>query len=171
MNETFDAYSARLIGLAGSDEPLSVLEQTPARISQLITGWSAGDLQWTSDPGRWSIAEIVHHLADSEIVFAYRVRMILAAPGTPLQAFDQDAWSRAQHAAETDAQASLALFRALRGAMLVLMRRLGDEELDRFGMHAERGKESIRYMQRLYAGHDRNHLAQIERLVTARAVR
>ena len=98
-------------------------------------------------------------------VAAYRVRMILGAPGTPIQAFDQDAWAREMDYATRDTAASLALFTALRTALLELLRGLDEEKLDRFGMHSERGEESVRYLISLYAGHDLNHLAQIERLI------
>jgi hypothetical protein len=162
MKETFAEYSARLLGLAAGTDAVEVLGSTPDRIAALIAGHSAAALQRRPSADRWSIAEIVHHLSDSEIVLAYRVRMILSVPGTPLPAYDQDSWSRAQHAGATDAHASLALFAALRTALLALLARLNDEELDRYGLHAERGRESIRHLTRLHAGHDRNHLAQIE---------
>ena len=165
MPETFQEYSARLLGLAAGDDPLSILAGTPARIQSLIGSRSVADLQRPPGPDRWSIAQILSHLADAEIVFAYRIRMILASPGTQIQAYDQNAWSRAQHAEKSDPHASLALLRAIRASMIPLLSRLNDEELDRYGMHAERGKESVRHLLSLYAGHDRNHLAQIEKIV------
>ena len=165
MPETFQEYSARMLRLAAGDDPLAILASTPSRVAQLIQSRSIAEMQRQPAPGRWSVAEIVSHLADAEIVFAYRIRMILSASGTPIQAFDQDAWSRAQHAEKSDPHASLALMRAIRESMLPLLSGLNDEELDRYGMHAERGKESVRHLLSLYAGHDRNHLAQIERLV------
>ena len=165
MKETFQEYTARMLSLAEGVDPLSVLTTTPARIGTLLMGRSPADLRWTPDPGRWSIAEIALHLADVEIVFAYRVRMILSAPGTPIQAFNQDAFVSAQHAADRDPFESLALMTALRTSMVRLLRGLTDEEYDRYGMHAERGKESIRHMTKMLAGHDRNHLPQIERLL------
>jgi tRNA-binding EMAP/Myf-like protein len=168
MSETFEQYTARLLALAGDDEPLGVMAATAARIGTLIAGRSTTDLQWSPEADRWSIAHIVAHLADAEIVLAYRARMILSAPGTPIQAFDQDAFVRSQRAASSDAFESLSVFDAVRTANLRLLRRLTDEERDRFGVHAERGRESIRQLQSLYAGHDRNHLAQIERLIAAR---
>lgn len=88
MKETFQEYTARMLSLAEGVDPLSVLVTTPARIGTLLMGRSPADLRWTPEPGRWSIAEIALHLADVEIVFAYRVRMILSAPGTPIQAFN-----------------------------------------------------------------------------------
>jgi tRNA-binding EMAP/Myf-like protein len=165
MTETFQEYSTRLLSLSEGQDPFAVLSSTPARIGSLIAGLSARDLAWTTSPSRWSIAQIVTHLADAEIVGAYRFRLILAAPGTPIQAYDQNDWARELDYAGADATASLALFTALRTAQVRLLRRLDDAQLDRFGMHAERGKESIRHLLGLYAGHDLNHLAQIERLI------
>jgi methionine--tRNA ligase beta chain len=168
VSETFQEYSARLMSLSAGKDGLAVLAATPSRIGGLLAGRSQADLRWTPTAGRWSIAEIVAHLGDAEIVSAYRMRMILAAPGTAIQAFDQNDWMRAQHHESSDPHVSLALFAALRAAQLRLLRRLSDGELDRFGMHAERGKESIRHLIGLYAGHDLNHLGQIERLLGER---
>jgi hypothetical protein len=166
MTETFQEYTARLLSLSAGADPFEVLASTPRTIAGWIGGRNANDLRRQSSPDRWSIAQIVAHLADSEIVFAYRVRMILSASGTAIQAYDQDAWSRAQHAEASDAHRSLALFTAIRESMLPLLRGLADAELERYGIHAERGKESVRHLLALYAGHDRNHLAQIERQLT-----
>jgi tRNA-binding protein len=168
VTETFQEYSARLMSYSAGTDPLSVLASTPARIGALIAGRSAADLRWTTSPTRWSIAQIVAHLADAEIVGGYRFRMILAASGTPLHAFDQDGWAREMRYETRDAGASLALFSAVRRGQLALVRGLRDDELDRYGMHAERGKESIRHLLALYAGHDLNHISQIERLIAER---
>ena len=166
MTETFQEYTARLLSLSAGADPFDVLGSTAPAIGALIAGRGADELRRSPSSSGWSVAQIVAHLADSEIVFAYRVRMILASPGTPIQAYDQDAWSRAQHAERSDPQRSLALFTAIRESMLPLLRGLTAGELDRYGMHAERGKETVRHLLALYAGHDRNHLAQIERLLT-----
>jgi uncharacterized damage-inducible protein DinB len=168
VSETFEQYSARLLSLSRGKDALSVLAETPGRLGALIAGLSQEDLRWTTSPSRWSIAQILAHLSDAEIVGAYRFRMILGAPGTPIQAFDQDAWAREMDYATRDAAASLALTSAVRASLLPLVRDLSDEKLDRFGIHAERGKESVRHLIALYAGHDLNHLAQIERLISER---
>lgn len=168
MTETVQEYTERILSCARGHDPFDVLASTPAQIGALLARRSTDDLQWSPIPGRWSIAQIVTHLADAEIVFAYRVRMILSAPGTQIHAYDQDAWSSSQHSERSDAHASLALFRALRTSMLRLLRGLTDDERERYGIHAERGRESIAHLTRLYAGHDRNHLAQIERLAAER---
>ena len=169
MTETFQEYSTRLQSLSAGKDAFAVLSSTPPRIGSLIAGLGAQDLAWTTASSRWSIAQIVAHLADAEIVAAYRIRLIVAAPGTPIQAFDQDDWARELDYAGADATASLALFTALRTAQVRLLRGLDDEQLDRFGMHAERGRESVRLLLGLYAGHDLNHLAQIERLIAERS--
>jgi tRNA-binding EMAP/Myf-like protein len=168
VSETFQEYSDRLLSLSAGHDPLAILASTPARIGALLAGRSAQDLQWSPAPARWSIAQIVAHLADSEVVGAYRFRMILAAPGTQIQAYDQDGWAREMAYETRDAVESLALFTALRRSLLRLVAGLDDEKLDRYGVHAERGKESVRQLINLYAGHDLNHLPQIERLIAER---
>jgi tRNA-binding protein len=168
MSETFQEYSARLLSLSAAADPLAVLSTTAERIAALIAGRTAEDLHWSTSPARWSIAQIVAHLADAEIVAAYRFRMIVAASGTPLQAFNQDDWAREMHYERRDTHASLALFSAVRRGQLTLTRGLGEDDYECYGMHAERGKESIRHLLSLYAGHDLNHLGQIERLVAGR---
>ena len=169
MKETFQEYSARLMSYSADKDPLEVLASTPARIGALIAGRGARELHWSPGPGRWSVAQIVTHLSDAEVVGAYRFRLVLAQSGTPLQAYDQNDWAREMKYENRDPHASLALFRALRRSLLTLLDRLTDAELDRYGMHAERGKETVRALISLYAGHDLNHLGQIERLLAERA--
>jgi tRNA-binding protein len=168
MAETPQQYIERIIGFVGTREPLEVLRGTASRIAGLIAMRRDEDLRWTTSPERWSISAILAHLADAEVVASYRVRMILAAPGTPIQAFDQNAWAAAFRYADQDALASLALFRSLRHAWLALMTMMDDAALDRYGVHEERGKETVRHLLRLYAGHDLNHERQIERLLQER---
>jgi tRNA-binding protein len=165
MPETFEQYTARILSFATSPTPLEVLRQTPSRVGAVIAARSDADLRWTPAADRWSIAQILAHLADVEVVSGYRMRMILSASGTPIQAFDQNGWARALHYENRDAFASLSLFRAVRASLVALIESLDDEALDRFGVHAERGKESVRYLLRLNSGHDLNHLQQIERLL------
>jgi len=145
----------------------SLQAAAPAKLSALISGMSANQLARRPAPTKWSIQEIVAHLADDELVGAYRIRLILSAPGTEIQAFDQDRWAAGGRYAATDLGASLALFRALREANLALLSVLEEEEWDRYGNHAERGRESIRDIAAYYAGHDLNHFAQIEAILAA----
>jgi hypothetical protein len=143
----------------------SVLASTPERLRELIAGRTRDELARTPDPSRWSVVQILAHLADAEIVGAWRVRSVLAADGVPLQAYDQNAWANAFRYADTDPVASLQLFEVNRAATLLLLRRVDPSLHANHGLHAERGKETIEHLVRLYAGHDLNHLAQVERLV------
>ena len=165
MPETVQQYIERIIGYLGNREPLEVLRSTAPAIAELIAARPDEDLRWTTSPDRWSAAAILAHLADAEVVASYRIRMILASPGVAIQAFDQNGWAAAFRYADQDPFASLALFRSLRGGWLSLLAMVDDEWLDRYGVHEERGRESVRHLVRLYAGHDLNHLQQIVRLL------
>jgi hypothetical protein len=167
MSETPQEYTRRILDTAGSRDPRKVQSTTSARLERLIRGVPARKLRKRPAPGKWSVAEILAHLADSEIVVGWRMRQILGAPGTTLQPFDQDVWAAAGHYDKRDAHKSVAQFRAAREGNLVLLRSLTAEQWKDFGMHAERGKESIEHIVCMVAGHDINHLKQVERIVTA----
>ena len=108
------------------------------------------------------MSEIVAHLADAEIVIGYRLRLVLGSPGTPIVAYDQDSWVVSGHYDERDPRKSVEQFRVLREVNLSLLKSLNPEQWKHYGMHSERGQESIEHMVRIYAGHDINHLQQIE---------
>jgi tRNA-binding protein len=168
MPESVERYVARITGLARGQDPRKVLGSTATRIGSLLARRNSDDLTWKKAPDRWSIAEIVTHLADAEVVAAYRFRMILSTPGTPIQAFDQNTWAAGLRYPTRDAFESLALFRALRESLLRLIDSLTEAELEYFGVHQERGNETLRHLLTLYAGHDLNHLQQIEGLLNDR---
>ena len=96
------------------------------------------------------------------------MRQILGAPGTSLQAFDQDGWAAAGHYEKRDARKSLEQFRAAREGNLALLKSLTPEQWKHHGMHAERGVETIEHITYMMAGHDLNHLGQVERIVAPR---
>jgi hypothetical protein len=165
MTETPQDYTARILSNLRDKDAWSVLASTPGRLRELIAGRTREELARTPDPSRWSVVQILAHLADAEIVGAWRCRSVLAADGVPLQAYDQNAWANTFRYADTDPVDSLQLFEVNRTATLVLLRRVEPSLHANHGLHAERGKETIEHLVRLYAGHDLNHLAQVERLV------
>lgn len=165
MTETPQQYTARIMNNIGGQEPMKVLAATPKKIERMIKGKTPANLKKKPAPGKWSVAEIVAHLADAEIVLGWRVRAILGAPGTPIQAFDQDAWAEAGHYAQRNPRLSLDQLRALREANLALYKSLTPEQWKHYGMHSERGQESVEHIARMMAGHDLNHLEQIERIL------
>jgi hypothetical protein len=165
MNETVQEYIQRILAQAAGKDPVKVQASTAAKLKRLIQRAPAAKLRKRPAPGKWSASEIIAHLADSEIVTGWRIRQILGAPGTSLQAYDQDAWAAAGHYEKRDARKSLEQFHVLREGNLALLKSLTPEQRNQHGMHAERGVETIELIVRMMAGHDLNHLAQVERLL------
>lgn len=171
MTETPQEYTQRMLGLLNGQSPLKIQAATPNKLGRLIGRASPGKLRKKPAPGKWSVAEIIAHLADCEVVTGWRIRQILGAPGTPLQPFDQDSWAAAMHYEKRDARKSLAQFRAAREGNLELLKSLTPEQWKQHGLHGERGPETIERIVSMMAGHDLNHLGQVERLVAAKKVK
>jgi hypothetical protein len=164
MKETPQQYTQRILSYIEGKEPLAVQTATAERLAQLIEGVSTSELRRRSAPDKWSVSEIIAHLADGEIVGGFRVRFILGSPGSPVVAYDQDKWVTSGHYDKRDPQKSVELFRVLREANLALLESLQPEQWKQYGMHSERGKESIEHIAGMFAGHDGNHLQQIEKI-------
>ena len=110
---------------------------------------------------------VLRHLADTDVVWGWRMRLILAQDRPPITGFDQDLWAERLDYANADPSESLETFAVLRRDNLRLIERATPDDLKRVGVHAERGEESAGYLVRLYAGHDLMHLAQITRIARA----
>jgi len=165
MPETPKEYIKRILDQLGGQDPLKIQSATPKKIARLIKGVPTGKLRKKTAPGKWSVGEILAHLADCEIVTGWRVRQILGAPGTPIQAFDQDSWAAAGHYEKRDPRKSFKQFAAAREGNLALLKSLKPEQWKLYGMHAERGEETVERVLQMMAGHDINHVKQIEKLV------
>ena len=163
--ESPSEYTRRILSYAEGKDPLAVLEATPDRLRQIVQNTPAAVLRRQPGPGRWSPAQIITHLADAEIVVGYRMRMVIATNGVDIQAFDQDKWAANLAYESADPRESVDLFEATRIANLRLLRRVDPRLHENYGMHSERGRETVTHMIRLYAGHDLNHLGQIERIL------
>ena len=159
------AYTAALLDLLGAREPLQQLEQTPAVMRSAVANVQASRLSAPEAPGKWSVRQVVAHVADSDVVFAWRLRLILAQDKPPIQGYDQDAWAQRLAYDEAELDQSLAVFAALRAWNLRLIKRASAGELQRVGVHSERGEESIAHLLKLYAAHDLLHLNQIKRIL------
>jgi hypothetical protein len=165
MKETPQQYTQRIVGHTEGKKPLAVQAGTAKKLERLIEGVPIAKLRKRPAPDKWSVGEILAHLAETEIVGGFRMRLILGAPGTPVPAFDQDAWAIGGHYAKRDPRKSLEQFRAMREANLDLLKSLTPEQWKHHGIHAERGVETIEHIVRLYAGHDINHTQQIEEIL------
>ncbi len=159
------AYVRALLDLLGPREPLDVLPELLPWLDARLAGIPEERLRQPEAPGKWSVVEILQHLADVEMIYGIRGRMVLAEDRPAIQGFDQDQW--AQRLRYADSRSSLALpqLRGLRIANLELWRRLTPADLAREGLHSERGPESMEHMLRLMAAHDLVHRRQIERVL------
>jgi hypothetical protein len=165
MQETAEQYTQRILGNIAGKDPLKTQAATAKTLTRLLKGVSPAKLRKRPAPEKWAVVEILAHLADAEIVVAWRLRSILASPGTPIQAYDQDALAAARNYANHDVRLSLEVFLCIRKANLYLYKSLSKAQWKYHGMHAERGQESIERILEMMAGHDLNHLKQIEQIL------
>lgn len=165
MNETPQQYTQRILGYVEGKKPLAVQAATARKLTRLIRSVSAAKLRKRPAPDKWSVSEIIAHLADGEIVGAFRMRSIIGSPGIPIAAYDQDKWVTSGHYDKRAPRKSVEQFRVLREGNLALLKSLKPEQWKYYGVHSERGQESIEQIVRIFAGHDINHLLQIERIL------
>jgi DinB superfamily len=165
MKETPQQYVQRVFGYVGEKKPLAIQTATAGKLVRLIKGVPASKLRKRPAPDKWSVKEILAHIADTEMVGGFRIRLILGAPGTPIAGFDQDAWVTSGHYDKRDPRKSLEQFRVLREANLALLKSLTAEQWKQYGMHSERGQETVEHIVKMFAGHDLNHIQQIERIL------
>ncbi len=159
-------YQQHLLELLGGDDPAEVQASTSAAYRDVLA--DVGELASTRPESReWSVLECLGHAVDAEIVMSARYRWILAHDEPPLLGYDQDLWVDRLHGGDVDAEELLGLFEPLRAANVALWRRTPEAARTRVGVHAERGPESYDLSFRMIAGHDRFHLAQARRAVTA----
>jgi DinB superfamily len=168
MNESAQQYTQRITAHVEGKQPLAVQAATAKALERLIKGVPASKLRKRPAADKWSVSEIVAHLGDAEIVIGFRMRLILGAPGTPIAAYDQNSWLTSGHYEKRDPRKSVALFRVVREANLALLKSLTPVQWKHHGMHSERGQETIEHIVRMTAGHDLNHLQQIERILPAK---
>jgi DinB family protein len=157
-------YIAALLDLLGDRNPLAVQAELSGAVRELTAGLSADELARAEAPGKWSILQVVEHLADQELVNGFRLRSIVAEDEPPLRGYDQDRWAARLRYGSAGLEPVLEELRVLRERNLRLYRSLSEAELDRLGMHDERGPESARRLRALTAAHDLLHRRQIARI-------
>jgi hypothetical protein len=162
--ETARAYVAALLDALGDRDPIETMARTPAALRDAVAGLSDEALRTPERPGKWSVVEVVQHLADTEVVYGYWMRVTVAQDRPSIPGYDQDAWAKNLRYDAVRVEDALADQEALRTMNLRWLRSLTDEEMERVGIHAERGEESIHQITRLLAAHDLVHLRQIERI-------
>jgi uncharacterized damage-inducible protein DinB len=162
--EEAGAYTSAILDLLGDQDPTSVLRDTPAGVRQALDGLNAAQVSTPEKPGKWSMRQVVRHLADAEIVWGWRLRLVLAQDRPTLTGYDQDLWAERLRYADANVDEALEEFTVLRRGHLRLLGAASADDLRRIGVHAERGEESVGHLMRMYAGHDLLHLAQLARI-------
>ena len=145
----------------GEHNPVEVIASTPEKLEALFSRLSAEQIDEKLAPGKWSVREVLAHLADCELAFGFRLRQ--AAAGVEvIQPFDQDDWARNYGAYSF--RAALTTYRAVRAWNLAFIRSLTDEQKAQVVTHPERGTMTVWTIVETMAGHDRHHLAGLEKL-------
>ena len=165
MQETVQDYTQRLLSYGEGKDPLRLQQAAPKKLALLLKGKTGKQLMRRPAPDKWSVAEIVAHLADAELAISWRIRQILSNNAIPIQAYDQDRWAKTFDYVRRDPRQSLANFRTLREANVALLKSVPRKLWDNYGVHEERGNESVSHVVRMVAGHDLNHLQQIQRIL------
>jgi hypothetical protein len=146
----------------GNRDAQKTISETPGQLAHVVQRLGPDGLQRALGPGKWTPREILCHLADTEIAFSFRLRQALAEPRHTIQPFDQDAWAR--NYAQLDARAALETFSALRRWNVALIASTPREAYSKEVTHPERGTMTFQTLVETMAGHDLNHLRQLETL-------
>jgi hypothetical protein len=155
-------YRERLLGLLGDRNPLEALETNSRRVETVARRLGDAGLSRSYGPGKWTGKQILAHLADAEIGIGFRIRQVLSEENHRIQPWDEGSWARRYN--DVDVESALASYLASRRWNLSLLRGLSADDLEREAFHPERGPEKLGTVVRVLAGHDLNHLAQLERL-------
>ena len=165
MSETPAQYAARLASYVADKDPIATQREAAETIAGLISTVPRAELKEQPAPGKWSVTEIVMHLADDELTSSWRYRQMLEYDNPTLAGFDQELWARVGDYASWEAEDALTLFRLLRAANLRMFAQLTPEQWQRGGIHSERGAITVRDLCRHMAAHDINHIDQIRRIL------
>ena len=163
-------YVRALLDFLGDRDPLEVAADQVPWLEWRTAGLDDAALRRPEAPGKWSAIQVIQHLADTEVVYAWRTRQILTEDRPPIQGFDQDAWARALGYADADLGVALGQLRGVRTANLRLWRSLTSAQRARVGLHSERGPESLDLLIRIMGAHDLVHRRQIDRVLAAAGV-
>ena len=137
-------------------------EEGYAVILRALDGITAAELDAREAPGEWSPREVIHHLADSEMTAAVRLRLLVAQENPTLMSYDQEEFVR-ELFCDRPIEPSLAAFAAARASTAPILRRMSEAQWQRSGTHSEVGEYSVVDWMRLYGSHAHQHADQIIR--------
>jgi hypothetical protein len=156
-------YRDALLAVAGDRDPVDLLAETRRRIRELIHGHDPDALDRRPTEDEWSATEIIGHLLDDEIVFAFRLRLALTADRPSYPGNDPEGWARLP---KPPLDQLLPIWEGLRAYNLWTLRAIPRADWNRIGLHEEQGPETVETNLRKTAGHDLAHLNQLERCLT-----
>ena len=157
-------YVKRILSNIVGKDPMKLLPKSPKRIKRAMKGLTRKQLQKQPEKGKWSIGQIVAHLCDAELVTGYRLRRVIAESGCKILAFDENKWAENLGYEQGDTKEKLKLYSQLRESHVALLKSLKPAQWENFGMHEERGKETIERIAQMLCGHDVNHVRRIEEI-------
>ncbi|MBZ5624659.1 MAG: DinB family protein [Acidobacteriia bacterium] len=149
-----------------SDIPalLERFRRGPELLAVVLTGVFGEEEDFVRAPGKWSVRQIVAHLADAEMVGAHRLRQVIAEDNPTLIAYNQDAWTANLDYARRKPKQSLEAFRRIRAENYELLKGLPDSAFERAGNHTENGRMTLRQLLEGYAGHAESHARQLQEI-------
>lgn len=171
MAETFEQYIARIESNVAGRNPMSILRRTPQALARAVGSATRPRLTARTASGKWSAGEILAHLSELELLWGCRIRLIVGQSGVPIVGMDQEVWAENSDYRSIDPRRSLALFTAIRRSNVDLLDRLTLAQRRRWGAHSQFGRLTIDRLTRLLAGHDVNHLRQVEERLSGRRKR
>jgi DinB superfamily len=167
MPETFAEYAQRIRGYLGGKDPVQCMQENRTALPSLLQNIPESIATRRPEPAKWSISEIVAHLSDTELAAGFRFRAIAGGEdGVPIPGYDQERWAEAGNYRTARLEDSLRSFLAVREMNLRFLKGLPESAWSKYGIHSERGRESLHQLVELVAGHDLNHIAQIKKILS-----
>jgi uncharacterized damage-inducible protein DinB len=166
MVESAEEYKVRLAAYTEGKDPIAMQGQASRTLAQLIKGVAETKLSLRPAPTKWSVTEILAHMAEDELTSTWRYRQMLEHEGPELSGFNQEMWAHLGNYSSWKAHDAMEMFRLLREANLRMFAQLTPEQWQRHGVHPERGKLTVQELCRHMAAHDINHIEQVGRILT-----
>lgn len=160
-------YVDETITLLGDRDPIASLAEMPEWLTTHLDDLPETALSVPEGPGKWSIVQVLAHLADAELAFGWRARLILTADRPLMVGYDENLWVERFRYAEADAAEAFHAFSMQRRWNMHVWRSATPADMNRIGVHSERGEETFDRLLRMAAGHDLRHQRQIMRIIAA----
>jgi hypothetical protein len=160
-------HELRRLLLSEMTEALHKFRSGPVVLAEALHGATPEETARIPAPGKWTINQLVRHVADTEIVVGMRLRLIIAEDRPTLSPFDQDKWAANLGYEKTNAITSMAVFQALRIDTTALLESLPPEAFDRVSVHPERGEKTLLEWVQIFGNHVYSHADQIRKIRAA----